>query len=413
MANSTAFLSQRGSQQLMMEPSFHGSLGTVLACVLSFLAAAMSSAAGVGGGSLYVAILSIVAGLTVKTATVFARFMVTGAAISNVLYSVFLRGPGPGGEPLIDYDVIVASQPCLLLGVSVGVMFNVMFPGWLITALFTVFLAFTTFKTYRTGMKKWSAETAAMRRTQEEGEEDADGTKEALLPRRAGAGRQCQWVDMAVLVVVWLCFFLVHLVVGGKGAKGVADIKPCGVAYWLITAAQLPIALAFTAVIVYQKRKSSHTKNGGFGKSRLHALPAYVFPLAALLTGVMSGLFGIGGGLLLNPVFFHIGVPPKTASATTMFMILFSSSMSTVQFIILGVNGIVNALVYATVCFVASVAGLVVIEGAIRRSGRVSLIVFAVATIMALSAAVIACSGAARVWAQYTSGQDMGFKLPC
>lgn len=96
-----------------------------------------------------------------------------------------------------------------------------------------------------------------------------------------------------------------------------------------------------------------------------------------------------------------------------MFMVLFCASMSMVQFIILGVDGIVGALVYAVACFVASIVGLVVIEGAIRKSGRVSLIVLMVAAVLALSAVVIACSGAVRVWAQYTGGQYMGFKLPC
>jgi len=173
--------------------------------------------------------------------------------------------------------------------------------------------------------------------------------------------------------------------------------------------------------------------------SKLDALPAYVFPVAALLTGVMSGLFGIGGGLLLNPVLLQIGVPPKvikmrshppqflfilspprlndfllqTASATTMFMVLFCASMSMAQFIILGVPGIASALVYAATCFAASAVGLAAIEGAVRRSGRASLIVFVVAGILALSAAVIACSGAVRVWGEYTSGQYMGFKMPC
>ncbi|KAK1602686.1 hypothetical protein QYE76_007863 [Lolium multiflorum] len=110
-------------------------------------------------------------------------------------------------------------------------------------------------------------------------------------------------------------------------------MKPCGVAYWLITVAQIPIAVAFTACIVSQKRKLQ-TRNSQVAelaiamKSRLDALPVYVFPVAALLTGVMSGLFGIGGGLLLNPVLLQIGVPPKTASATTMFMVLFCASMS-------------------------------------------------------------------------------------
>lgn len=96
-----------------------------------------------------------------------------------------------------------------------------------------------------------------------------------------------------------------------------------------------------------------------------------------------------------------------------MFMVLFCASMSMVQFIILGVQGMVTALVYAVTCFVASIVGLVAIEGAVRRSGRSSLIVFMVAAILALSAVVIACSGAVRVWAHYTSGHYMGFNMPC
>ncbi|XP_051220639.1 sulfite exporter TauE/SafE family protein 2 [Lolium perenne] len=409
---SDAMMHMESTLQLQINPR------AVLACVLSFLAATISSAGGVGGGSLYVPILNIVAGLSLKTSTAFSTFMVTGGTLSNVLYTLLVRGPGPDGQPLIDYDIAVVSQPCLLLGVSVGVVCNVMFPEWLITVLFAAFLSFATFKTYGTGMRRWRGETAAARRVLE-GAGTGAGTEEPLIiGKEGGGGHGCHWVDLVVLVTVWLCFFVMHLFIGGEGAKGVFDMKPCGVAYWLITVAQIPIAVAFTACIVSQKRKL-HTRNSQVAelaiavKSRLDALPVYVFPVAALLTGVMSGLFGIGGGLLLNPVLLQIGVPPKTASATTMFMVLFCASMSMVQFIILGVPGIMGALVYAVACFVASIVGLVVIEGAIRRSGRVSLIVLMVAAVLAVSAVIIACSGVVRVWAQYTSGQYMGFKLPC
>ena len=40
-------------------------------------------------------------------------------------------------------------------------------------------------------------------------------------------------------------------------------------------------------------------------------LPKIIFPVAALLAGVLGGLFGIGGGLLMNPVLLQIGVPPQ------------------------------------------------------------------------------------------------------
>lgn len=44
--------------------------------------------------------------------------------------------------------------------------------------------------------------------------------------------------------------------------------------------------------------------------TKMETFPSFVFPLAAFVTGALSGLFGIGGGLLLNPV-LQIGIPPQ------------------------------------------------------------------------------------------------------
>lgn len=267
-------------------------------------------------------------------------------------------------------------------------------------------------------------------------------------------------------------------------AQGVIKIRPCGVAYWLITLSQLPAAVAFTGYIIYAKRKKHvvHSQDQEDGKvaswqfylyytvvvaklkaiwnddddmvvqadlvdTGVETLSSLTLPLAAFVTGALSGLFGIGGGLLLNPVLLQIGIPPQvhnahgirilnlaapyslvpgtsesqhfysiylqTAAATSSFMVLFCASMSMVQFILLGVEGIGQASIYAGICFVASVIGVAVIERAIRKSGRVSLIVFLVTAIMALSTVIVTCFGALDVWMQYTSGEYMGFKLPC
>ncbi|CAL4961001.1 unnamed protein product [Urochloa decumbens] len=394
---------------------------TVAAWVLSFLAASVSSAGGVGGGSLFLPILNLVAGLSLKRATAFSSFMVTGGAASNVLYN--LACAGAGGRRLIDYDIALLFQPCLLLGVSIGVVCNVMFPEWLITALFSLFLAFCTAKTCRAGLKIWRSETR--------GGAGAQSSKEPLLllppagsdaedgggGGNGGAGG-FPWKDVALLVLVWLCFFALHVLIGDKHGKGVIKIKPCGVAYWLITFFQLPAAVAFTGYIIYAKRKKHVVHSQEDGKEDLvgatmETLPSLTFPLAAFVTGSLSGLFGIGGGLLLSPVLLQIGINPQTAAATSSFMVLFCASMSMVQFILLGMKGIAEASVYAGICFVASVVGLVVIERAIRKSGRVSLIVFLVTAIMALSTVIVTCFGAQDVWRQYTSGAYMGFKLPC
>ncbi|WVZ68554.1 hypothetical protein U9M48_017483 [Paspalum notatum var. saurae] len=386
---------------------------TVAAWVLSFLAASVSSAGGVGGGSLFLPILNLVAGLSLKRATAYSSFMVTGGAASNVLYNLLTcTCGGGGGGQLINYDIALLFQPCLLLGVSIGVVCNVMFPEWLITVLFSSFLVFCTAKTYRAGLKIWRSESR-------------HSSKEPLLQHTAGSdaaqdgrgnGAGFPWPDVALLVIIWICFFALHVVIGDKDGKGVIRIKPCSVAYWLVTLFQLPAAVSFTCYILYAKKKKQVVHNQEDGKSdlveiRMDTLPSLTFPLVAFVTGALGSLFGIGGGLLLNPVLLQIGIPPQTAAATSSFMVLFCASMSMAQYILLGMEGIGQASIYAGICFVASVIGVVVIERAVRKSGRVSLIVFLVMAIMALSTVIVTGFGAQDVWMQYISGAYMGFNF--
>lgn len=103
----------------------------------------------------------------------------------------------------------------------------------------------------------------------------------------------------------------------------------------------------------------------------------------------------------------------QTAAATSSLMVLFSASMSMVQYVLLGMTRIDEAVMYAVLCFVASVVGLVTMQRVIAQSGRVSLVVFLVCALMALSTAVITLFGALDVWRQITNGDYMGFKQLC
>lgn len=60
-----------------------------------------------------------------------------GAAGSTVYYNMRLRHPTLD-MPLIDYDLALLFQPMLMLGISIGVAFNVMFADWMVTVLLIV-----------------------------------------------------------------------------------------------------------------------------------------------------------------------------------------------------------------------------------------------------------------------------------
>lgn len=67
---------------------------------------------------------------------------------------------------------------------------------------------------------------------------------------------------------------------------------------------------------------------------------SYSLPLAISLSiciGIVSGLFGIGGGILLVPMMaFLFGFPPQLAVATSMFVVMFTTLGSSISYITLG-----------------------------------------------------------------------------
>ena len=63
--------------------------------------------------------------------------MIMGAAGSTVFYNLRLRHPTMD-LPIIDYDLALLFQPMLMLGISIGVTFSVIFADWMVTVLLIV-----------------------------------------------------------------------------------------------------------------------------------------------------------------------------------------------------------------------------------------------------------------------------------
>jgi uncharacterized membrane protein YfcA len=59
------------------------------------------------------------------------------------------------------------------------------------------------------------------------------------------------------------------------------------------------------------------------------------FPTYAFISGLMAGLLGIGGGLILGPLLLELGLHPLVSTATSNFLVLFTSSSTSIQFILL------------------------------------------------------------------------------
>merc|ERR1712216_1071807 len=56
------------------------------------------------------------------------------------------------------------------------------------------------------------------------------------------------------------------------------------------------------------------------------------FPIVALLAGIYAGLLGIGGGMVIGPLFLSIGMQPQVGTGSCAFMILFTALSGTIAY---------------------------------------------------------------------------------
>ncbi|RVX01708.1 Sulfite exporter TauE/SafE family protein 3 [Vitis vinifera] len=84
--------------------------------------------------------------------------MVMGAVGSTVYYNLKLRHPTLD-MPIICYDLALLFQPMLMMGISIGVVFNVAVADWMVTILLIVLFLGTPTKAFIKGVETWKKET--------------------------------------------------------------------------------------------------------------------------------------------------------------------------------------------------------------------------------------------------------------
>ncbi|BBN17597.1 uncharacterized protein MPTK1_7g15610 [Marchantia polymorpha subsp. ruderalis] len=432
---------------------------TILGIIFGGIGAGLSSAGGLGGGGLFVPLFNLMLQFDPKTSAALSNFMILGGSIVNLFINLQQHHPVHKHKPVIDFDVLLLMQPNMLLGISVGVILNVVFPAWLITASLAVVLGYMTVHSFSGGAKRWKRETQqnlARRRALEAppvaisssttsiedeaapklgfraGKDEgahSDSLTKPLLEAEAGAGEEARpklrlfpWNKILALIFVWLAFFSVQVLRGGKGGQSILGFEQCGLGYWLITASQLPLALIITAWTISQLRHATHgtPKSNERKSGDIHEVgyvlgpeAAVLFPSMALVAGVLGGMLGIGGGMIINPLLFTVGMLPQVTAATCASMVFFSSSMSVLQYWLMGRIPIHYAVIAGVLCAIFSWFGITIVHKLIDKYNRASLIVFSVASVMGVSAVLMCGFGGWDVWQQYEGGAYMGFHYPC
>ncbi|KAJ4749170.1 Sulfite exporter TauE/SafE family protein [Rhynchospora pubera] len=365
----------------------------VLGSLIGFFGAAFGSVGGVGGGGIYVPMLTLIVGFDAKSSTAISKCMIMGAAASTVYYNLKLRHPTLD-MPIIDYDLALLIQPMLMLGISLGVIFNVIFPDWLVTVLLIVLFIGTSTKAFLKGVETWNKETILLKESAKRAESKVDDVEYRALPSEPGESASNNakelldpevpilenvcWKEFGLLMFVWLAFLVLQV------TKNYTST--CSTWYWVLNLLQIPVSLGvsgYEAVSLYQGRRTISSKAEGTNW-KVNQLVLYC--MMGVVAGIVGGLLGLGGGFIMGPLFLELGIPPQVSSATATFAMTFSSSMSVVEYYLLKRFPIPYAVYFIAVATVAAWAGQHVVRKLIHHMGRASLIIFILAFTIFVSA---------------------------
>mmetsp|Transcript_13372 Transcript_13372/g.25151 ORF Transcript_13372/g.25151 Transcript_13372/m.25151 type:complete len:181 (+) Transcript_13372:1558-2100(+) len=90
----------------------------------------------------------------------------------------------------------------------------------------------------------------------------------------------------------------------------------------------------------------------------------------------------VGGGMVLGPLMIIMNVNPRVSTATTATMIVLTSSSVAVLFVTSGLVPWQYAICFFSTCFVGAYVGKKYIDGYIKRTGKSSILVCLLATII-------------------------------
>ena len=234
-----------------------------------------------------------------------------------------------------------------------GSVFSVMFPPWLTVVLLVSLLGYSGKRTLNKGIKRWKGEDKqSPRPTLDEAglqdveidtplghadappiarQEPTDDQVARLQAIYAKEGSLVQKENWTATGVIWLIVFVFALLRGGKGGASLIPGLDCSqFLYWYLFISNLAVLIAATAWI-RKKTLDRATEKTFLGHEPLEGdlqwdrRTTALYPMLCVFAGIAAGLLGIGGGMVIGPLFLSIGMEPQVGTSSCAFMILWTA----------------------------------------------------------------------------------------
>ncbi|EKX43372.1 hypothetical protein GUITHDRAFT_95350 [Guillardia theta CCMP2712] len=403
------------------KPLFHPfDHSDVLICLITLVTIMLAAPAGVGGGGILVPMYLSIGKFSPHYGIPLSKATIFGGAVTNNYYNVQRRHPY-ANRPLVDYNTCMMLEPVLLLGTIIGVFFNAVSPGWLITILLVLSLTYTTYRTSVKALETYNKEEKAVK---EEETKHLLGSKagpeqhpsfmlDANIPEDL---REIYEAESRVLTISWIIIAVCSILKGGEGGQGIVACGSLG--YWLLVAAPLPMVLGlvmYCGDILVRGYEDKLRLGYEFAEGDIHwtRKNASVYPLYCISAGFAAGALGIAAGTILGPILLELGMLPLVGTASSGFMVIFTASSTTFQFLIMGQLQIDYALFFCGIGLLGGAIGNTVVSFFVKKYKKTWFVVAILSAVLAASTVLMGYAGFERAELSYDHGKNMGIRRLC
>jgi uncharacterized membrane protein YfcA len=178
--------------------------------------------------------------------------------------------------------------------------------------------------------------------------------------------------------------------------------------YWIIFASFILLCitlalLTYVKVRTEQRNKRKDDSTFNITSDKAATMINGIF-LICFLGGIISGMLGVGGGIIMTPLMLEIGVSPKVASSSANFLLVFTSLASSILFILSGQVIWDYALFYTIFCTIASIIGSIYVNEYIKKTRRTYVLIFALFYLMLASLIILPINGVKRLVFELENG---------
>jgi len=200
-----------------------------------------------------------------------------------------------------------------------------------------------------------------------------------------------QWVKQAVCLSLIGVVILMNLIIGSSKKASIVGIKDCGFLYWFIQVLFIILCCVITYFMVkYNKRQQDLRKkyniNYTEGEVLFEGFVLNKLLLIGFLGGFVAGALGLGGGSIYNPALLALGVNPKVASSTGMYLVMFSCINSCIVNFIAGILDVRYGAFIGTWVVFGSLFGNWAADSYAKKKGKQSVFVWLLFIVFTIAA---------------------------